>query len=73
VKHQPGEGRESDDAGSGTLTRGCRRSASARSPIATDTQPASVCLPITIATPAIAPAAAAVAPLTKPTSRGCFS
>src|SRR6266536_3030044 len=58
-------------AGSGTLIRFCSSNASATTPIAAESQPWIVCLPITIAAPAIAPAAAAVAPLTKPCRRGC--
>src|SRR6266540_4350887 len=57
-------------AGSGTLIRFCSSNASATTPIAAASQPWIVWRPITIAAPAIAPAAAAVAPLTNPCRRG---
>src|SRR6266511_350700 len=57
-------------AGSGTLIRFCSSRASATTPIIAESQPWIVWRPITIAAPAIAPAAAAVAPLTKPCRRG---
>ena len=52
------------ETGSGTLIRFCSKAASASRPIRIESQPWIVCRPITIAAPAIAPAAAAVAPFT---------
>src|SRR5438105_497046 len=65
-RRRPAAAATATSAGSGTLSLAWSSRASATRPNAADSAPAIVWRPITIAAPAIAPVAAAVAPLTRP-------